>query len=1080
MADQAPKDPFDVLETIRSQNAPTEPAAKTPSEPAKDPFDVHTSIMSGANLTPEQKASKEKNAAYEQRIQSWMPEAGKQAKEQGYLGAVGQGVTNIPIVGPAVGAAGRYLAAATGVGSEKLKPEENTFSNRVQNISAFEEALNRQYGKQYPVTKALTEIGSSFALPAGRVAEAVTGAIAPAAGATGSLAALRSAVAPALGYGTEGALWGAGSAAAEHVFGTTPEDKEQGIGQSAIVGGGLGAALGTAGKAIQYGLEKIGPEWYRSLGKLDSRLADAAKQDIADGNVRMNPQQAVERIDAGQPVTIADLYGPKWQQMLEKSLRGRPEIADEIQTALKARTEDQAERFFNFTEKMRGSSENPQELFVRAQQEAARAKNESYGDALTPGRNPGVWKPEWNTWLKNPDFVRATQLAENEIVAQMTSLYGMDARNFISPFAQKVVQNPKTGEMIPAVNPVTGMPELEVQFQNRIDNQYLDVLQRYLNKLADNRFRATYAPQGGSAQGAVQMRSAIVDTLKKEEINGKPNPFFDPVYKEAHDNTVAYRDNGNAYDYGTKVLSKTGNARDAAKIELETRIMSPVERELATHGLLASMYQESRLADGMINTRKLNKYFDPGLTRTTIKNIVGEENFNNLERYVKTEALMNNTLKKVNKMGGGSAYPQEIRNLIYAIFDYKLAGARIAAQHFNNIKGEKYAKQMADKFASGDINDFNEVYNTITNSPENINAFAKIIDSLAARSTAAIGSNAGQLQQSGKAFGGPVNHKSQQNKIIQSAASDLIRAAKPAMADGGSAKLTQDVYHGTRSDFNSFRDSPQDWSISRALGTHVAVDPAISSSDFFMKSPINNEILHGANVMPMKTMPLDKFYPVHQPYHEDIGSYADDDNSIRNEILHHGYTNDKEQFIKDVMQHRKYDRKTAEQAYRILTSGNWWGEGDSGRYKTMRNFVGNYHIQPSDPKDREKLIRNFRQHLRSQGYVGVKYINTGSKETEGAKDKTSLVVFPEAVEKGQQYPLRGRFAKMDPARSHETDVMAAKGGIIRPQRHTGGRIPEMDKLFKQAKKYVDSHTKGILNTPDDVVVKALRVAQRKF
>lgn len=198
MADQAAKDPFDVLESIRSQNAPTTPAAKPPSEPAQDPFDVHSSIMSGANLTPEQKAAKEKNAAYEQRIQSWMPEAGKQAKEQGYLGAIGQGISNIPIVGPAVGAAGRYLGAATGAGSEKLKPEENTFANRVQNIAAWEEALNRQYGKQYPGTKAATEIGGSLFLPAGKVAEAVTGVIAPAAGAAGTLAALRSAFAPAL------------------------------------------------------------------------------------------------------------------------------------------------------------------------------------------------------------------------------------------------------------------------------------------------------------------------------------------------------------------------------------------------------------------------------------------------------------------------------------------------------------------------------------------------------------------------------------------------------------------------------------------------------------------------------------------------------------------------------------------------------------------------------------------------------------------------------------------------------------------------------------------------------------------
>jgi hypothetical protein len=49
----------------------------------------------------------------------------------------------------------------------------------------------------------------------------------------------------------------------------------------------------------------------------------------------------------------------------------------------------------------------------------------------------------------------------------------------------------------------------------------------------------------------------------------------------------------------------------------------------------------------------------------------------------------------------------------------------------------------------------------------------------------------------------------------------------------------------------------------------------------------------------------------------------------------------------------------------------------------------------------------------------------------------------------------------------------------RTMRSTGGRIPEADKLFKQAKKYVDSHTKHLLDVPDDAIVKALRVAQKK-
>lgn len=51
------------------------------------------------------------------------------------------------------------------------------------------------------------------------------------------------------------------------------------------------------------------------------------------------------------------------------------------------------------------------------------------------------------------------------------------------------------------------------------------------------------------------------------------------------------------------------------------------------------------------------------------------------------------------------------------------------------------------------------------------------------------------------------------------------------------------------------------------------------------------------------------------------------------------------------------------------------------------------------------------------------------------------------------------------------------GEVERPQRSTGGRIPEVDKLFKQAKKALDDSTKPMLNMPDNAIVNALRIAQ---
>lgn len=54
------------------------------------------------------------------------------------------------------------------------------------------------------------------------------------------------------------------------------------------------------------------------------------------------------------------------------------------------------------------------------------------------------------------------------------------------------------------------------------------------------------------------------------------------------------------------------------------------------------------------------------------------------------------------------------------------------------------------------------------------------------------------------------------------------------------------------------------------------------------------------------------------------------------------------------------------------------------------------------------------------------------------------------------------------------------GEVERPKRATGGRIPEVDKLFKAAKKELDNSTKPMLNMHDDAIVNALRIAQGRI
>jgi hypothetical protein len=550
--------------------------------------------------------------------------------------------------------------------------------------------------------------------------------------------------------------------------------------------------------------------------------------------------------------------------------------------------------------------------------------------------------------------------------------------------------DPKTGDILPVINAADGRPQIESVLRNRVDNAYLDTLQRNLNKIADNRFNQSYVAQGASAQGAANARKEIVNTLREPTINGQPNPFHDPAYAQAHANTIAYREEGNAFSYGQDILRKVRNSRDAGRIELETRGMTDPERELATQGLLTDMRQRVMRQDGSINTNKLNEFFNQGPVRQAMENILTPTKFQDLERYVKTEALMNNTMREINQMGGGRTNAAEIRTLLYALFDYKLAGLRLLGMWANGRLGDRFAQQMANKFGSGSIDDFNQVYSMLANNPRNIRSFADFVNGIASRGAATAGLAAGPNIPQGyeqKAMGGSVMKRAQRNKHIESAAANLIQAGTQPdqpMKDGGTPDPDQ---NGGETKANLFGNKEESKKALNALKKARAKQMKLARQQGFDTSKV---YLHGTQSSPEKINPY--FYVSRDPGIADV--YA-----RRNEYLL------PEGAIPEGAAHMPVFAK-------------------KGALQSVRPGTG-YLVAP---------------------------------------DPTSI---------------RSIWAQFDPTKAHEPDIMAAEGGVVRSKRATGGRIPEVDKMFKAAKKYVDSHTKPLLNAPDDAVVKALEIAKRR-
>jgi hypothetical protein len=112
-----------------------------------------------------------------------------------------------------------------------------------------------------------------------------------------------------------------------------------------------------------------------------------------------------------------------------------------------------------------------------------------------------------------------------------------------------------------------------------------------------------------------------------------------------------------------------------------------------------------------------------------------------------------------------------------------------------------------------------------------------------------------------------------------------------------------------------------------------------------------------------------------------------------------------------------------------------------------------YHMIDNHFDDPKKAS----EFLHSAGIHGIRYLDASSRGSNEQQTRNYVVFDQNRVKIKRRYE---------------------KGGIVkRTIRATGGRIPEADKMFKEAKKQVDSMTKPLLNEHDDAIVNALRIAK---
>lgn len=295
--------------------------------------------------------------------------------------------------------------------------------------------------------------------------------------------------------------------------------------------------------------------------------------------------------------------------------------------------------------------------------------------------------------------------------------------------------------------------------------------------------------------------------------------------------------------------------------------------------------------------------------------------------------------------------------------------------------------------------------------------------------------------------------------------------------------LTNDVYHGSRNaNISEFRKSTKGY-LPLVLGTHTAKDPEISNTF------TGNRDLPGGAMYPLKTYPDNRFYPVEQPIKN--GEIRHDDFSVVTDVLHELIKHTPGIGAHLIEKNRGVNPKEAKKIINQLLANQYYSEEQKKKltypHNDLKSFLELYAIDAPYGQE-EDYAKSYARLMRSRGYKGLKYQNTSKREVQNAKDPTSYIVFHPESDDTDWHPLRSKFANFDPNKRTSRDIgdkrggfvpAEAHGGFIRRNRATGGRIPEADKLFKQAKKYVDDRTKGMLDQPDERIVHALRIAKAR-
>jgi len=624
---------------------------------------------------------------------------------------------------------------------------------------------------------------------------------------------------------------------------------------------------------------------------------------------------------------------------------------------------------------------------------------------------------------------------------------------------------------------------------NKVNVRVLDQLQRELNILGENKITQSGGTQFGSGKGVKAMGEKIVNDLKNPK-----SSVFNQAFTNAHNGYVFKRDQENAAKLATRLINSIGDTKKVHELVNVSKILGAEEKNFMQKAFMLNLLNKAKIGD-RFNPAVVNKYFDNAQARKALTNIFGPQEVKHMETFARMESLQNDTNKIVNGMTGRtpSAFTFSPLDLLIGTHSLWAEALNKIAQFSADSAQRRYASRILKQMKSNNIDDLQAAYRDLYQNQNMSNKTKMFVNDNLGKAIRQRATVAGATAM-GRKEGGRVGYDDGGDVR----AGDSVGGYK---GDTGGSSGDSGGNDNVRADTvsQSQQASSDSQTAANDRANHQDVSPFAFGKDVNVSGNVGAAPSQG-DPSSIATPHLDYVNSLVDKIQGPESSYGQNTYNMSSGAFGPWGLTPGTALSQLTQTHPEMLNQATGQVNPgdVSTGGLDTSQDPSGVSNStlLRNIVLDRNLQ-------RDLVTNLTQQnmatLAANGFdtspqnvyaAHMLGVNDAMKvlRSNGGSSLQDIGINPKAITGNK---LQGM--SVDDFLNHTQSVMAQaptapiaptagrtfqnKGGRV--TRATGGRIPEVDKVFKAAKRELDGHTKSMLHMHDDAIVHALRIAKGK-